>query len=106
MNSLEQFIDKLIQDKNLPPTDPAVLTELKYDLMQRLMDQIDRAAIEALPEEKAVELSGLLDKPEFGEEQLTQFMQNSGVDMQKVALETMLTFRALYLSGSPAQQGA
>ena len=99
MDAVEQFIDKLIQDKfaNSPKLDEGVKNELKTDLIQRLMDRIDRAAIEALPEEKAVELSNKLDDPNFGPDQTTEFLKNSGVDLQQVALNTMLTFRKMYL---------
>lgn len=97
MEKAEQFIDQLITDKNLPGLTDSVRAELKNDLLQRLIDQIDRAAIERLPEDKAIELSSKLDDPNFGPEQVSQFLVDSGVDLQNVALETMVSFRALYL---------
>ena len=39
--------------------------------------------------------------PLFTDDDLTEFMRNSGVDLEKVALETMVQFRLLYLGGSP-----
>lgn len=71
--------------------------ELKQDLTQRLMDQIDRAALAALPEDKAIELANKLDDENFSDEDAAEFMKNSGVDLQSVALETMMRFRELYL---------
>ena len=97
MENVEQFIDQIINEKGYTSLDEDVRAQLKADLTQRLLDQIDTAAIYALPEEKAVELSQKLDDPNFGDEQVTEFMAQSGVDLQDVALKTMLQFRALYI---------
>ena len=97
MDQLAQFIDQLIKDKHLPTTDEKVLAELKADLTQRLVDQIDRAAIEALPEEKAIELAEKLDDPNFGAEQTTAFLKESGVEFEQVVANTMVAFRRMYL---------
>lgn len=93
----DQFIDQLIKDKNLPFSSVEVRNELKAQLAQELANQIDRAAIEALPEDKAVELSNKLDDPDFGPEQVSDFLVNSGIDLNQIALETMIRFRAFYL---------
>ena len=50
-----------------------------------------------LNEEKAAELAGLINDPEFTDEKMTEFMQNSGVNLAEVALDTMLKFRGFYL---------
>ncbi len=97
MEAIDKFIDQLLKDKGLTGLDAEVEAQLKRDLGQRLMDQIDRAVIEALPEEKAIELSAKLDDDNFSQEDTTKFIQDSGVDMQRVSLETMLKFRDLYL---------
>lgn len=97
MENVEQFVDQLITDKQVSGLTDEVRAELKVDLTQRLVDQIDRAVIDALPEDKAIELASRLDDDDFGDEQVAEFMKNSGVDMQRVSLETMLKFRELYL---------
>lgn len=99
MNNLGEFIDQLIKDKNVSGLTDEVREVLAEDLTQRLVDQIDRAVIEALPEEKAVELSEKLDDENFGDSEVEAFVASSGVDVQKVALETALRFRDLYLRG-------
>ena len=71
--------------------------ELKADMKKRLEDEINRAAIEALPEEKAAELAKLVEEPDFTNEKMTEFIKNSGVNLTEVALETMLKFRSFYL---------
>ena len=94
---LDDFINQVITDKNLSGLTDEVREQLVEDLRQRLMDQIDRAIIDALPEDKAIEFSNKLDDENFGDEQVQQFMNDSGVDMQGVTLATMLRFRELYL---------
>lgn len=97
MENVEQFIDQLITDKGVSGLTDEVRAELRTDLTQRLMDQIDRAVINALPEEKAIELSEKLDDENFGDDQINDFVRDSGVDVQRISLETMLKFRELYL---------
>ncbi len=100
MDNVEQFIDQLIDEKDLNLEDD-VRQELKVDMINRLLDQIDAASINALLEDKAIELADKLDDPDFSDDDLTEFMRNSGVDLEKVALETMVQFRLLYLGGDP-----
>ena len=100
MDNVEQFIDQLIDEKDLNLEDD-VRQELKVDMINRLLDQIDKASINALPEDKAIELADKLDDPDFTDDQVADFMRNSGVDLERVALETMMQFRLLSLGGNP-----
>ena len=97
MDRIGDFIDKMLQEKDLSTVPDDVRMELKRDLEQRLLDQIDRAVLAALPEDKAVELSAKLDDENFTNDDAAEFIKNSGVDMQSIALETMMRFRELYL---------
>ena len=69
---------------------------LEEDLHSRLMDQIDQAVVEALPEDKVDELNALLDREALDDE-VQQYIASSGVDVQRVTTETMLRFRDLYI---------
>lgn len=97
MGQVVQFVDQIITDKGISGLTDEVRVTLREDLVQRLMTQIDRAVIDALPEEKAIELSQKVDDENFGDEAVQEFVRGSGVDVQRIALETMLTFRDLYL---------
>ena len=97
MDRIGDFIDRMLQEKDLSTVPDDVRMELKRDLEQRLLDQIDRAVLVALPEDKAVELSAKLDDENFTNDDAAEFIKNSGVDMQSIALETMMRFRELYL---------
>lgn len=97
MQNVDEFIESLLNDKGITNIEPDVKEKLKSDMKKQLLDQIDRAAIEALPEEKAKELAKLVEKPDFTNEKMTKFIQDSGVNLTEVALETMLKFRSFYL---------
>ncbi len=99
MQNIDDFIESLLVDKGITDVDPEVKAELKEDMKNRLLDQINRAAIMQLSEEKAAELAELVDNPEFTNEKMTEFIQNSGVNLTEVALDTMLKFRGFYLQG-------
>lgn len=97
MQSVDEFIESILNDKGITDVDPEVREELKEDMKKRLLDQIDKAAIMQLSEEKAAELDELSNNPDFTNEKLVEFMKNSGVNLPEVALDTMLKFRGFYL---------
>lgn len=99
----DAFIKEMLNAKQWSTAvDDEVKQQLEADLKNRLMDQIDRAVIEAMPEDKVNGLNELLDR-EASEDEVRQFIQQSGVDTQRVTLETMLRFRDLYLE-NPKEQ--
>ncbi len=97
MQSVDDFIEQLLKEKGITDVEDDIRTELKEDMKKRLLDQIDKAAVMQLSEEKAAELANLVEDPNFTNEQMTEFMKNSGVNLPEVALETMLKFRNFYL---------
>lgn len=97
MQNLDEFIESLLKDKGITDLEPEVKVELVADMKTRLIDQINKAAVMQLSEEKADELAKLIDDPEFTNEKMTEFMANSGVNLTEVALDTMLKFRNFYL---------
>lgn len=97
MQNIDDFIESLLNEKGITDIEPEVRDELKSEMKARLEEQIDRAAVQALSEEKATELASLVDDPDFTNEKMAEFMQNSGVNLTEVALETMLQFRNFYL---------
>ena len=96
MQNVDEFIESLLNDKGVE-VEPEIREELKNDMKKRLLDQIDRAAIQALSEEKADELAKKTEDPNFTNEDMAKFMQDSGVNLTEVALDTMLRFRSFYL---------
>lgn len=98
MQSVDEFIESLLVDKGITDIESEIKAELSQEMKTRLLDQINKAAIMQLSEEKAAELASMVDDPNFTNEKMTEFMQTSGVNLAEVALETMLQFRNFYLS--------
>lgn len=97
MQNIDEFIEQLLIDKGITDVEPEIREELISEMKERLTDQINKAAIMQLSEEKATELAEKVNDPDFTNEQMTEFMQNSGVNLTEVALDTMLQFRNFYL---------
>jgi len=95
-DALSKFINDIIDAKNFKTLDSDVRQQLEQDLKNRLLDQIDRAVLGALPENKIDGFNDLLDR-NASQQEIQQYIANSGVDTKKITLETMLRFRSLYL---------
>ena len=99
MQKIDEFIEKLLEEKGISIDDPETKAEVKEEMREKLESEVNRACIEALSEEKAKELTTKINEPNFDITKMTEFMQNSGVDMEKIAAETMQRFREFYLNG-------
>ena len=98
----EQFVSGLLDAKEWgSKIDEDGRKQLEEDLKGRLMDQIDRAVVEALPEDKVDGLNELLDR-EATDEEIHEYIANSGVDVKGITTLTMLQFRELYLGDEPS----
>jgi len=95
-DAISKFISDIIDAKGYKTLDSDVRRQLEQDLKNRLLDQIDRAVLEALPENKIDGFNDLLDH-NASQQEVQQYIANSGVDTKKITLETMLRFRSLYL---------
>lgn len=94
MEKIEEFCEKLVREKGLE-LDEEEMKEAKRDMAERLLAQIQRAEIDALPEEKVKELAEKIDEME--PQEIEQFVADSGVDVEEEALAVMMQFRNLFL---------
>ena len=95
-DALSKFINDIINAKNFKTLDGDVRQQLEQDLKNKLLDQIDRAVLGALPENKIDGFNELLDR-DASKQEIQQYVATSGVNTKKITLETMLRFRSLYL---------
>lgn len=95
-DAISKFISDIIDAKGYKTLDSDVRRQLEQDLKNRLIDQINRAVIGALPENKIDGFNDLLDRG-ASQQEVQQYIATSGVDTKKITLETMLRFRSLYL---------
>jgi len=105
-DELDQFVNEMLDAKRLSGVTDDVRTQLVSDLKQRLLDQINKALIDALPDEKMDEFERLLDDDSLADEQIQQFIVNAGVDVKKVTTVTMLRFYDLYVTPTAGGEGA
>jgi predicted methyltransferase len=103
-DDLDRFISDILEAKKLSGVDADVRTQLIGDLKQQLLDQINRALIDALPEDKLDQFNILLEDPSTTDESIQSFIATNGVDVTRVTAQTMLRFRDLYLE--PAEDRA
>ena len=97
MEKIDQFLEDLLDARGITHLEPEAREEIKAQLKTELLEQIDRAAINELSSEQVDELSKKMDDPNFTEDQVYEYILNSGVDVENTTLETILKFRDLYL---------
>lgn len=95
-SELTIFINQILDQKGLSGVDNAVREQLVSDLETRLMEQINRAIIEAIPEAKLGEFEKLANS-NAEDSEIQSFLATNAVDTQKIAADTMLRFKDLYL---------
>lgn len=100
MEQVSQFMDSLLEEKGITDLDDETRETLKRDMIERLMSQIDTALVNALPEDKLEEFNQRIGDPNFSNDDATQFFVDAGLDVQRIALQTMIEFRMLYLGGN------
>lgn len=99
-DGLDTFIGEIIHAKHLIGVTEEVRAQLIRDLRDRLLDQINRAIIESLPDDKLDEFNARFNDNNASDEDLQSFINESGIDTKKIAATTMLRFRDLYLQTS------
>lgn len=96
-DGLDKFIDEILTTKKVSGISDEVRLQLISDMKSRLLDQINRALISALPDEKVSDFSLLLDNESISDDEVQRFMIDSGLDVKRITVEVMLAFRGLYL---------
>ncbi len=95
MKNLEEFVDRLIQDKGFKEEDPDVAAQMKMDLLDRVENRINAMILSKINPEKLADFKKVLD--DGTEEQIQEFVKNEIPDIdEKVAME-LLTFKNIYL---------
>jgi hypothetical protein len=102
MEQLDTFIKDIIDAKQLPGITDEAKSGLVEEMRDRLIELINRAMVESLPEDKVAGFSALLDVETTTSDDVQNYIVASGVDVEKVTAKTMLDFRDLYLQ--PASQ--
>jgi len=96
-DDLDKFINEILTTKNLSIPSEEVRLQLVSDLKKRLIEQINRALIVAMPNEQINKLNEMLDSGNSSDTEFQNLVESSGIDVKGITLKTMLKFRGLYL---------
>lgn len=95
--TLEQFVDKLLEDKGLSELDVEVKKEMANDLLERLNNHINAGLLEALPPEKLEELGEVTANESAKEDAVQTFFAENVPDFQQTFTVILASFRKTYL---------
>lgn len=94
--SLEDFADKLIEEKDFPDITPEVRVELKNDILRRLDDFLAARIIAALSDTDVAAFEELL-KQGKSDAEIQAFTTLKIPDFTNFLTNTLLEFRGVYL---------
>lgn len=95
-NSINQFIDELVQQKGLTNLDKDVLEQIKEDLSNRLEDRINAAILSKISANKLDEFNKLLDLND--EEKTQNFVKENIPNLEELITIELVNFGKLYIS--------
>ncbi len=95
--SLNNFIMDLINEKNLPGLTDERKAEIANEMQDLLIEQINRAIVDVLPDEVLDKLNERMGQPDFDEAEMQKIVADSGIDVEKITADTLVRFRAFYL---------
>ena len=104
MDNLDVFINQLIDEKGLTGLDEETRKTVVDELKSSLTEQVNRAVLMELPDEKLDELDNMMNEGPVDEATLQAFLVDSGLDVNKIATETMIAFKAFYLGHKGTDQ--
>ena len=97
MENFEIFVLDMIKARGINIDDPIVRDEFMRTVSNRLMNQINRNIMSALPDHIIDEISLLADQGKM--EEIQEIINKSGIDQQAIITRTMIEFRKRYLEG-------
>lgn len=91
-----QFVEQLIAEMGLGDVDEKKKSRLQEKLSEKLIDEINRALIAVLPEEKLVILENLPEDARASEK-VAEMVEEAGIDTKKLVSEVLEEFRTAIL---------
>lgn len=96
-NTLEVFVDRLIEEKGLEYLDEEIRAQMKSDLLERVEDRINASILEHMPPEALEEFEKFLDA-DTSDEEMQVFVAKKIPNMEEMLATVLLEFRQTYLS--------
>lgn len=94
--TLDQYIDRLIEEKGFPDLTPEVRAQIKSDLTTRLNDTINAKVIAALSDEDLTGFEKLIDA-DAPQEDVQKYIETKIPDSTSFLAGVLLEFRKNYL---------
>lgn len=94
--TLNVFIERLVEEKKFENVDADVLAQIKLDLAERLDDRINATILENMPKEKLEEFNDILDRSNSNE--IHSFCQKNITNLDEVIADSLMRFRDIYLN--------
>lgn len=95
MKNIEEFVNKLIEDKGFNEQDPDVIAQMKSDLLDRIENRINAMIISKLNPEKLSDFEKVLDGG--SEEEIQKFVKENVSDIDERVAKELLDFKNIYL---------
>lgn len=92
---LEQFADRLLEEKKMAGLDQAILKQAKEDILIKAEEHIKATIFSNIPSAKLEEFTTLMDTDD--ETALQAFIQKEIPNLEQVIAQSLLEFRNTYL---------
>ncbi len=105
--TIDLFIVGLMDEKGISYGDEPYKTDIFQELKTRLLTELDRAMVAALPDDKLDEFSKIVAKDgKINPDVVAKAVVDAGVNVEEVAGTTMAKFREIYLNGAAENEEA
>lgn len=96
--TLEAFVNKLVDEKGLSSMADDVLVQMKSDLLSRVEDRVNAEMIEALPSDRAEAFEVLLNADASSGDDVAAFLKENVSNFDEVLANALMGFRHTYLN--------
>ncbi len=101
---LDAYVQSLLIEKGFTNLDEETESKMIADLKERAIDMVNFSIIDALPDDKAAEISERIDNGEDAEALINAAVEEAGIDAQKITGEALDKLRELYLGENKAEE--
>ena len=95
MENLDQFVDRLVEEKGFGSQEADVLIEIKKDVSDRVEARVNALIASSIPAEKLAAFEKVLDSSSA--EEIAAFVKEQVPDIQERIAAELLVFKAEYL---------
>lgn len=93
--SIDDFVNRLVNEKGFDEVEDEVRDQIKTDLRDRVEDRINATILQNLPPEKLEEMDKLLENG--GPQEIQSFCRENIENLDEVIAQALVDFRNTYL---------